>query len=615
MLELKLQAFLPGRPDDRIENALGENKNAQELNKVGRLPTDPATRYIKRLISITLLCIPTLLSVSCGDTREQRVDSGSGDTAATTVETQFTPAGAADYNGGPNGPVQEPESVPQSQSGTLPVAVAVESLPAFAAGAPPLAGDGNADGCVTGADYTIWADNFGTLEPAGSGDGDYSGDGVVDGADYTLWADNFSVDCVADVPAANAVEVLVTPSSATLTQIGETVLLSAQVFDAAGQEIDAEFTWQSSRPNQLEVDQTGQVMALGVGSAEIWAEASGVESPPSMLDMILADPNAYVTNTAAGVVTVIDTLTDTVLATIPVGASPTRVAVTRDGARVYVANTGGNSVSVIDTSTNAVVATVPLPSAPTEVAIQPNGAEVYVLDTGGSLQVISTSLIGTASDPVVATISFGTPGFNQYGASIAIVQDGTLAYVVVSGALHLIDTTTYEVLGSLAVGASPSQVVISPDGARAYVTSALGTNSLFGGQVVVVNTATNSILNTISLPGVLPNSLAITPDGARAYVAITEVFADAGIAMGFVPDNHVAVLDLASGVLNGWITVPGVPAGGVAITPDGLRVYVAMPGGDAISVIDTETDALVTAIGVDAVPTGIAVSAAQALDE
>jgi hypothetical protein len=46
-----------------------------------------------------------------------------------------------------------------------------------------------------------------------------------------------------------------------------------------------------------------------------------------------------------------------------------------------------------------------------------------VLDTGGSLQVISTLLIGTASDPVVATISFRTPGFNQFGASIAIVQD------------------------------------------------------------------------------------------------------------------------------------------------------------------------------------------------
>jgi YVTN family beta-propeller protein len=136
------------------------------------------------------------------------------------------------------------------------------------------------------------------------------------------------------------VEILVTPSSATLTQMGETVLLSAQVSDAAGQEIDAEFSWQSSRPNQLEVDQTGQVMALGGGSAEIWAEASGVESPPSMLDMILVDPNAYVTNTAAGVVSVIDTLTDAVLATLPVGASPTRVAVTRDGVRVYVANTG-----------------------------------------------------------------------------------------------------------------------------------------------------------------------------------------------------------------------------------------------------------------------------------
>ena len=75
------------------------------------------------------------------------------------------------------------------------------------------------------------------------------------------------------------------------------------------------------------------------------------------------------------------------------------------------------------------------------------------------------------------------------------------------------------------------------------------------------------------------------------------------------------MLDLAVGVLSGWITVPGSPAGGVAITPDGLRVYVAMPGIDAIAVIDTEIDMLATSIGVDAVPTGLAVSSAQALAE
>ncbi|NQZ97180.1 MAG: hypothetical protein HRU01_11765, partial [Myxococcales bacterium] len=49
--------------------------------------------------------------------------------------------------------------------------------------------------------------------------------------------------------------------------------------------------------------------------------------------------------------------------------------------------------------------------------------------------------------------------------------------------------------------------------------------------------------------------------------------------------------------------------------PDGLHVLVAIPGANSISVIDTETDTLVTAIDVDPVPTGLAISSAQALGE
>jgi GEVED domain-containing protein/Big-like domain-containing protein len=53
-----------------------------------------------------------------------------------------------------------------------------------------LAGDANGDGAVTDADYTIWADNYGST----SGNwniGDFNGDGNVSDADYTIWADNY----------------------------------------------------------------------------------------------------------------------------------------------------------------------------------------------------------------------------------------------------------------------------------------------------------------------------------------------------------------------------------------------------------------------------------------
>src|SRR6266404_2960716 len=67
--------------------------------------------------------------------------------------------------------------------------------------------------------------------------------------------------------------------------------------------------------------------------------------------------NAYITNNASATVSVIDTATNTVTATIHVGSNPLGVAVSPDGSKVYVTNNNDGSVSVIDTATNAVTAT------------------------------------------------------------------------------------------------------------------------------------------------------------------------------------------------------------------------------------------------------------------
>jgi hypothetical protein len=69
-----------------------------------------------------------------------------------------------------------------------------------------LAGDGNNDGAVTDADYTIWADNFGA-SGATVDTGDYNGDGEVTDADYTIWADNFGAE-LATTPEPATLSVL-----------------------------------------------------------------------------------------------------------------------------------------------------------------------------------------------------------------------------------------------------------------------------------------------------------------------------------------------------------------------------------------------------------------------
>src|ERR1700736_3417162 len=76
------------------------------------------------------------------------------------------------------------------------------------------------------------------------------------------------------------------------------------------------------------------VLAMGLALAACPAEAA---------------PFAYVANEHSNTVSVIDTATNTLVATIPVGTIPFAVAVTPNGKRVYVTNDGSNTVSVIGT--------------------------------------------------------------------------------------------------------------------------------------------------------------------------------------------------------------------------------------------------------------------------
>ena len=77
-------------------------------------------------------------------------------------------------------------------------------------------------------------------------------------------------------------------------------------------------------------------------------------------------------------VSVIDTATNNVTATVNVECGPIGVAVSPDGTKVYVTNAYSNTVSVIDTATNNVTATVPVGSYPWGIAVNPDGTKVYV---------------------------------------------------------------------------------------------------------------------------------------------------------------------------------------------------------------------------------------------
>jgi YVTN family beta-propeller protein len=82
---------------------------------------------------------------------------------------------------------------------------------------------------------------------------------------------------------------------------------------------------------------------------------------------------AYVTNSSEtfGSVSVVDTASNTVTATIMIGPNAQGVALAPDGRRAYAASFGSDSAWVIDTATNTVITTVAVESAPVGVAVTP----------------------------------------------------------------------------------------------------------------------------------------------------------------------------------------------------------------------------------------------------
>ena len=79
---------------------------------------------------------------------------------------------------------------------------------------------------------------------------------------------------------------------------------------------------------------------------------------------------------------------------------------TPDGSSVYVANSGADTVSVIDTATDAVTATVtvgPVGSSPDAVAITPDQAPRAAVTAGASAPGTPTTFDASSS-----TVSFGS---------------------------------------------------------------------------------------------------------------------------------------------------------------------------------------------------------------
>ena len=130
---------------------------------------------------------------------------------------------------------------------------------------------------------------------------------------------------------------------------------------------------------------------------------------------------------------------------------------------VYVPNNGDTptgTVSVIDSASYQVVATVIVGNNPSAVTLSPTGAYAYVPNYGDS-PTGTVSIINTTNYQVVALVTVGD-GPN----AVTLSPTGPYAYVPnnADGTVSIINTTNYQVVATVTVGDGPQAVGITQYG-------------------------------------------------------------------------------------------------------------------------------------------------------
>lgn len=85
-------------------------------------------------------------------------------------------------------------------------------------------------------------------------------------------------------------ELVISKASLFLPAAGATTQLTAQLVNPQGVASSVNATWTSSAPGKVTIDQSGQLVARAIGSAQIFAEAGGVRSAPTLVTV--AEPQS-----------------------------------------------------------------------------------------------------------------------------------------------------------------------------------------------------------------------------------------------------------------------------------------------------------------------------------
>ncbi len=311
---------------------------------------------------------------------------------------------------------------------------------------------------------------------------------------------------------------------------------------------------------------------------------------------------------------VADTETMRAIKHIPVGLAPRGVSVSADGSRVFVTNSSSDTVSIIDAGTLEVTRTVATGFEPISAVSDRNNEILYVANRLSN----DISVIDLASGKEIKRLSSGR------GASyLAVSADGSQVFAThiyshigqprtpPESEITVIDTATRRVVDrkQLHNVAGVFHMAVSSDGSVGFAAQLRPKNlvplahvehgwafsdslALFGRDIDGV---VHVPLDELDRYSAMPFGVALTPDNSKLFVSAAGsdniVVIDVPALLKFTRSARKSFandLSASANYVTGRIPVGRNPRG-IALSPDGERLYVADRMDDTISVLDTKS--------------------------
>lgn len=291
-------------------------------------------------------------------------------------------------------------------------------------------------------------------------------------------------------------------------------------------------------------------------------------------------PYLYVTTMLGKSISVINTNTCKVDATINIGSYPNSFVASRDGSKLYISSQLKNTVSIINTATNLITKELEVGNGPISVDLSPDGMKVYVVNFKGN----SVSVINTKTDILDTTIKLENQPY-----SLAITPDGKKIYITSwqRNTISVFNTANYHLEATITIGRdlfANCYIEMSDDGNQAYVVN----NYYYSNEISVINTKTNA-LESISCDK-HPRGFSISPDGNTAYLTHSQ-------------ENLLSVIDTKSNKVIKTINDYSLfGAGMIVLKRDNQKGYILNESGHSVIVMNTVTNKLVKTIKLNGDP-------------